>query len=214
MVEDSGLDKDENEPPYAGSGTNSRKLSTTGESLYKLLNVEKGASNDEIKKSYRKLALKYHPDKNQGNPEAAETFKEINRAHAVLTDEQKREIYDKYGSRGLHLLDQMGPEAAKVYFALSNPVSKAIFIFCTIITGCWCCCCCCCCCNCCCGKCKPDMSEEEANLFGTGQEGENDGVAANGTSEKPPVTTQPHATTESTPLSADGAYYGSGHEED
>uniref|UniRef100_A0A8B9TI48 DnaJ homolog subfamily C member 5B n=1 Tax=Anas platyrhynchos TaxID=8839 RepID=A0A8B9TI48_ANAPL len=77
-----------------------RALSTSGEALYGILALQKGATHDEIKKSYRKLALKYHPDKNPDNPEAAEKFKEINNAHATLTDLSKRNIYDKYGSLG------------------------------------------------------------------------------------------------------------------
>ena len=67
---------------------------------YKLLGVEKTATADEIKKAYRKLALKYHPDKNPDNAEAEEKFKKISEAYAVLSDTKKREEYDTYGSSG------------------------------------------------------------------------------------------------------------------
>lgn len=68
----------------------------------------------------RKLALKYHPDKNPDNPEAAEKFKEINNAHATLTDVSKRNIYDKYGSLGLYVAEQFGEENVNTYFMLSS----------------------------------------------------------------------------------------------
>ncbi len=67
---------------------------------YKILGVEKAASAAEIKKSYRKLALKYHPDKNPDNKEAEDKFKQISEAYAVLSDEKKRQEYDTYGSAG------------------------------------------------------------------------------------------------------------------
>ena len=67
---------------------------------YKTLNIDKKATQDEIKKAYRKLAIKYHPDKNQGNKEAEEKFKEISEAYEVLSDPKKREEYDTYGSVG------------------------------------------------------------------------------------------------------------------
>lgn len=69
---------------------------------------------------YRKLALKYHPDKNPDNPEAADKFKEINNAHAILTDATKRNIYDKYGSLGLYVAEQFGEENVNTYFVLSS----------------------------------------------------------------------------------------------
>ena len=65
---------------------------------YKILGVDKNASTDEIKKAYRKLAKKYHPDLNQGNKEAQEKFKDINEAYEVLGDENKRKKYDTFGT--------------------------------------------------------------------------------------------------------------------
>ena len=65
---------------------------------YKILGVDRKASQDEIKKVYRKLAMKYHPDKNPDNKEAEEKFKEINEAHQVLSDTEKRARYDQLGS--------------------------------------------------------------------------------------------------------------------
>ncbi|RMF93920.1 MAG: molecular chaperone DnaJ [Candidatus Schekmanbacteria bacterium] len=68
---------------------------------YKILNVGRNASTDEIKKSYRKLAMKYHPDRNPGDKEAEEKFKEAAEAYEVLSDPEKRRIYDTYGYEGL-----------------------------------------------------------------------------------------------------------------
>jgi len=68
---------------------------------YEVLEVNKECSGAELKKAYRKLAIQYHPDKNQGDKEAEEVFKKINEAYGVLSDENKREIYDKYGAEGL-----------------------------------------------------------------------------------------------------------------
>ena len=65
--------------------------------LYEILGVEKGASADEIKKSYRKLAMKYHPDQNKDNEEAEAKFKEVNAAYDILKDDQKRAAYDQFG---------------------------------------------------------------------------------------------------------------------
>lgn len=67
---------------------------------YEILGVSRTASQDEIKKAYRKLALQYHPDRNQGDKEAEEKFKQINEAYEVLSNEEKRSIYDKYGKDG------------------------------------------------------------------------------------------------------------------
>ncbi|MBU5591032.1 molecular chaperone DnaJ [Clostridium sp. MSJ-4] len=65
---------------------------------YELLGLEKGASDEDIKKAFRKLAIKYHPDKNQGNKEAEERFKEINEAYQVLSDPEKKAQYDRFGT--------------------------------------------------------------------------------------------------------------------
>jgi len=69
---------------------------------YQVLGVAKTASADDIKKAYRKLAIKFHPDKNQGNKKSEEKFKEISEAYAVLSDPEKRKQYDTYGSAGFH----------------------------------------------------------------------------------------------------------------
>jgi molecular chaperone DnaJ len=69
---------------------------------YQLLGLSKGASTDEIKKAYRKLALKYHPDRNQGSKEHDDRFKQVTEAYEVLSDSEKRTVYDQYGEQGLN----------------------------------------------------------------------------------------------------------------
>ncbi|XP_067336423.1 dnaJ (Hsp40) homolog, subfamily C, member 5 gamma b isoform X1 [Channa argus] len=183
-----------------------RKMSTAGESLYRVLGLEKGASSEEIKKAYRKLALRHHPDKNPDNPEAAEKFKEINNANGILSDENKRKIYDEYGSMGLYAAEQFGEEGAKYYFLMSKCWFKALIACCTIFT----CCCCFCCCCFCCGKCKPAeedhfdyMNPEDLEAEIREQDAEGDHVTntqpgPSATTDKPgenaPIVIQPHAT--------------------
>jgi DnaJ family protein C protein 5 len=146
-----------------------RKLSTSGDTLYETLGLPKTATADDIKKTYRKLALKYHPDKNPNNPDAADKFKEVNRANSILSDQTKRNIYDNYGSLGLYIAEQFGEENVNAYFVVTSPGCKAMFLVCAVVTGCYCCCCCCCCCNFCCGKYKPapqDQSGDYHHLHG------------------------------------------------
>lgn len=120
--------------------------------LYGILSIPKDATPNDIKKSYRKLALKYHPDKNSNNPDATEKFKTINHANEVLSDPTKREIYDQYGSMGLYVAEQFGENNVKTYLYLNSCWCKTLFILCGILTlgyfgGCFCCCCFCFCCG-------------------------------------------------------------------
>ncbi|XP_047487816.1 dnaJ homolog subfamily C member 5-like isoform X1 [Penaeus chinensis] len=188
-----------------------QNYSTTGDSLYETLGLQKQATTDEIKKTYRKLALKYHPDKNPNNPEAAEKFKEINHAHGILSDATKRNIYDNYGSLGLYIAEQFGEENVNTYFLVNSGWCKALFLFCGLITGCYLCCCFCCCFNFCCGKCKPRPPDETGDYHNLNpDQAEGVHTVQPGTSRKkedlsddeegkaagePPVTSQPPPST-------------------
>ncbi|VDN55689.1 unnamed protein product [Dracunculus medinensis] len=143
------------------SDDTNRHSRTKRTALYDILGLTKKATDDEIKRAYRRLALKYHPDKNlEGDPEKTEKFKEINYANAILSNPTKRKVYDEYGEVGLKVLEQFGDDD-KVMRLVFRPWFKWLLIICGISTCCWCCCCCgfmfCCncCCNFCCGKYKP-----------------------------------------------------------
>ena len=76
--------------------------------FYEVLGVERTADEREIKKAYKRLAMKYHPDRNRDNPESVEQFKEVKEAYEILTDPQKRAAYDKFGHAGVDP-SQAGP---------------------------------------------------------------------------------------------------------
>ncbi|KAL9102006.1 MAG: hypothetical protein Q9163_002806 [Psora crenata] len=85
--------------------------------FYNTLGVSPGATDAELKSAYKKGALKHHPDKNAHNPEAAEKFKELSKAYEVLSDPQKRQLYDQYGEEGLEQGGMGGGMAAEDLFA-------------------------------------------------------------------------------------------------
>ncbi|KAF0700083.1 Aste57867_9362 [Aphanomyces stellatus] len=90
-----------------------------GNDYYQVLGVKRDATDEELKKAYRKMALKWHPDKNVNNPEMAQKkFQDVNEAYEVLSDKQKRTIYDQYGEEGLKggIPSQDGGDAGAGFF--------------------------------------------------------------------------------------------------
>jgi len=98
-------------------------------SYYEILGVNKDASAEAIKKAYRKQAMKYHPDRNQGDSAAEEKFKEAAEAYEVLSDLQKRQIYDAYGKEGLKNSGYSGPGNSEDIFSHINDLFGDMFGF-------------------------------------------------------------------------------------
>ncbi len=94
---------------------------------YEILGVAKNAAKPELKKAYRKLAIKYHPDKNPGNKESENQFKEASEAYSVLNDDNKRGIYDQFGHRGLEGAGHSGSTDLRIFFQ-ALVISLKIFL--------------------------------------------------------------------------------------
>ena len=101
------------------------------EDLYKILNVEKNASAEEIKKAYRNLAFKFHPDRNPGDKSAEENFKKISEAYSVLGDEIKRRQYDQYNMNGFsYTYSSKNSESKKGFSLIGLFLSIIQILFC------------------------------------------------------------------------------------
>jgi molecular chaperone DnaJ len=96
-------------------------LTTTMElDYYEVLGISQSSSQDEIKKAYRKLAMKYHPDRNPNDKEAEEKFKQSTEAYEVLSDSNKRQIYDTYGHEGLKSRGYQGPDFEDIFSSFGD----------------------------------------------------------------------------------------------
>ncbi len=96
---------------------------------YEILGVAKDVSKTELKKAYRKLAIKYHPDKNPDNKAAEDKFKEASEAYEVLNDDNKRQIYDQFGHRGLEGAGHSGPSGFEDIFSSFGDIFEDFFGF-------------------------------------------------------------------------------------
>jgi molecular chaperone DnaJ len=103
---------------------------------YEVLGVQKNASKDDIKKAYRKLAIQYHPDKNPGNKEAEEKFKEATEAYEVLADDQKKQAYDQFGFAGVEGMGGSNPhDFSQVFHGFEDIFGDFSGIFDTLFGG-------------------------------------------------------------------------------
>ncbi|CAF3464207.1 unnamed protein product [Rotaria sp. Silwood2] len=143
------------------SKTRPKRSSKSNEDYYTILGVSRTATDEEIKRAYRRLALQLHPDKNS-DPDATVRFQAVNKAYKVLGDPKLRSTYDFLGAQAADMMEQY-----EEYPQTMNTMStckKILFGLMCCLTGCCfggCCCCfcgciCCCnfCCNGCCGTCK------------------------------------------------------------
>ncbi|MBU1196213.1 MAG: molecular chaperone DnaJ [Proteobacteria bacterium] len=96
---------------------------------YEILGVDRNVQKAELKKAYRKLAIKFHPDKNPDNKEAEEKFKEASEAYEVLNDDNKRQIYDQFGHRGLEGAGHSGPSGFEDIFSSFGDIFEDFFGF-------------------------------------------------------------------------------------
>lgn len=96
---------------------------------YDVLGVSRNATKQELKTSYRKLAIQFHPDKNPGNKEAEEKFKEASEAYEVLNNDSKRQIYDQFGHRGLENSGHSGPSGFEDIFSSFGDIFEDFFGF-------------------------------------------------------------------------------------
>ncbi len=98
--------------------------------LYEVLGLDKNASKDELKRSYRKIAMKYHPDRNPDNKEAEKNFKEAAEAYSILNDDNKRAKYDQFGHAGVGMGDTGGQGFGDgVHFSMDDIFSQFGNIF-------------------------------------------------------------------------------------
>jgi len=97
--------------------------------LYEILGVDKNISKDELKRAYRKIAMKYHPDRNPDNKEAEQKFKEAAEAYAILSDENKRAKYDQFGHAGVGMGDMGGAQGFDMNFSMEDIFSQFGNIF-------------------------------------------------------------------------------------
>lgn len=102
---------------------------STKRDYYEVLGVHRDVSSSELKKSYRKLAIKHHPDKNPGDKEAEEKFKEAAEAYEVLSDQKKRQIYDQYGHQGLEGAGFSGARGFEDIFSSFGDIFEDFFGF-------------------------------------------------------------------------------------
>lgn len=96
---------------------------------YSILDVDRTAVTEEIKASYRKMALKYHPDRNPGDKESEEKFKEAAEAYEILSNPEKREIYDRYGHEGLRGNGFQGFSGFEDIFSSFGDIFEDVFGF-------------------------------------------------------------------------------------
>ena len=94
---------------------------------YEVLGVSRNSNEDEIKKAYRKLALKYHPDRNPDDPGAEEKFKEASEAYDVLQDSEKRDLYNRYGHDGLRNAGFQGFQGFDDIFSNFGSIFEEVF---------------------------------------------------------------------------------------
>jgi molecular chaperone DnaJ len=95
---------------------------------YEVLGVSKGASAQEIKKAYRKMAVKFHPDKNPGDTVAEEKFKEAAEAYSILSNDQKRSQYDQFGHAGVGMGSQGGGFGGHSYACMTKLIILTSFL--------------------------------------------------------------------------------------
>jgi len=199
----------------------SPRSTTSNQNYYDLLGISQTATEEEIKRAYRKAALRLHPDKNP-DPEAATQFQAVDKAYKVLIDPKLRSTYDQLGPRAADAMRRMNDEYSEILARM--PKWKKILFTILCISTCCCfgggCCCLCgfgCCCNFCCNHCcgKYQRENEDANDFSPFQDDEgvketnprsNTTVTSPIPQETDPVLRQPTISNENTAIPMPTSY--------